>query len=159
MSDSIFLEHLHIKNSHLHVPHTGHSVQYYLIPPEVMVQQLPQVLLEGERWYPASLQIQHLFLYPIQGHQGGKLIPVYQLLVVHHVVHHHSSEIPIWKIGMVCAVSCSDCHTLFEGRKQAVAHTIHLKIEEKRTLMPNVTSQVTRKIVKTKRSNQLPHLP
>ena len=60
---------------------------------------------------------------------------------------------------MVCAVSCLDCHTLFEGREQAVAHPIHLKIEEKRILMPNATSQVTRKIVKTKRSDQSPHLP
>ena len=118
-----------------------------------------KVLLEGERWYPASLWIWHLLLYPKQGHQSGKLIPVYQLLVVHHVIHHHSSEIPIWKIGMVCAVSCPDCHTLFEGRELAVAHPIHLKIEEERTLMPNVTSQVTKKIVKTKRSDQSPHLP
>ena len=119
------------------------------------MQQLPQVLLEGERWYPASLWIWHLLLYPIQSHQGGKLIPVYQLPVVHHVIHHHSSEIPIWKIGMVCDISCPDCHTLFEGREQAVAHPIHLKIEEKRILMPNATSQVTRKIVKTKRSNTM----
>ena len=159
MSNSVLLELLHIKNSDLHVPYTGHCIPYYLIPPEITVQQLPQVLLEGERWYPASLQIWHLPLYPIQGHQGGKLIPVYQLLVVHHVIHHHSSEIPICKIGMVCAVSCLDHHTLFEGREQAVSHPIHLKIEEKRTLMPNATSQVTRKIVKTKRSDQLPHLP
>ena len=159
MSNSVFLECLRIENSDRHVPHTGHCIQYYLIPPEVMAQQLPQVLLEGERWYPASLWIWHCLLYPVQGHQSGKLIPVYQLPVVHHVIHHHSSEIPIWEIGMVCAVSCPDHHTPFEGREQAVTHPIHLRIEEERTLMPNVTYQVTRKIVKTKRNDQSPHLP
>ena len=77
MSNSIFLEHLHIKDGHLHVPHTGDHIKDHFISPEVMMQQLPQVLFEGERWGPPSLWIQHLLLYTIQGHQGGELILIY----------------------------------------------------------------------------------
>ena len=75
-----------------------------------------KVLLKGERWYPVSLWIWHLLLYPIQGHQHHKLILVDQLVMVYHVIHHHSSEIPIWKIGMVHVVGCPDPHALLEGR-------------------------------------------
>ena len=77
VSNSILLEHLHIKDGHLHVPHTGDCVKDHFVSPEAMTQQLPQVLLERERSCPPSLQIWHLLLYTIQGHQGGELIPIY----------------------------------------------------------------------------------
>ena len=63
--------------------------------------------------------------------------------MVHHVIHHHPSEIPIWKIGMVSVVGCSNCHALLEGREHAVAHTINLQIENE-DINANVTYQVTR---------------
>ena len=51
---------------------------------------------------------------PVEGHQGVVLVGVYQLVMIHHIVDHHSPEIPIGKIGIVpiygmCAQPCFSC--------------------------------------------------
>ena len=53
-------------------------------------------------------------------------------MMVYHIIHHHLPEVSIWKIGMVSVVGHLDHHTLLQCRKHTVAHTIYLKIEDKK---------------------------
>ena len=92
-----------------------------------MMQQHPEVLLEGKGHHPSSARIWSIFLNPVEGHQSVVLVSIYQLAMIHHIVDHHSSKIPIGKIGIVPICGIAHSHALLDGMKQTVAHPINLK--------------------------------
>ena len=89
-----------------------------------MMQQHPEVLLEGKGCHPSSARI---FLNTVEGHQSVVLVGVYQLAMIHHIVDHHSSEIPIGEIGIVPICGIAHSHAFLDGMKQTVACPINLK--------------------------------
>ena len=92
-----------------------------------MTQQHSEVLLEGKGCHPSSARIWGIFLNTIERHQGVVLVGIYQLAVIHHIVDHHSAEIPIGKIGIVLIYGIAHSHAFLDGLKQTVAWPINLK--------------------------------
>ena len=66
--------------------------------------------------------------------------------MIHHIVDHHSSEIPIGKIGIVLIYGIVHRHAFLDGLKQTVACLINLK--SNKTLHYEETIKVTTKIDK-----------
>ena len=93
------------------------------------MQQHPELLLEGKGHHPSSVRIWSIFLDTIEGHQSVALVGVYQLAMIHHIVDHHLSEIPIWKIGIVLIYGIVHSHAFLDGMKQTVACPINLKYQ------------------------------
>ena len=111
--DLVFLISLGIKDYDAQVPHNTYCVQHHLIPPDLLVQEVPTVRLVGQ-W---TSKCGSFFIQAIVGLQGSMFVVSDHLVVLDQPHHHLAVKILSWIEGVIMSILMPHPQGSLDGHK------------------------------------------